>query len=129
MIAAPADLRIPVLVVDDDRDIRDVLREVLVDVGYDVITARNGQEALDHLVLRGVRPALILLDLMMPVMNGWEFRARQVVEPELTRIPVLAISADSTAQARVNALGIAGFMPKPLELESLIKTINRLTAA
>jgi CheY-like chemotaxis protein len=126
VIAAPADLRLPVLVVDDDRDIRDVLSEVLGDAGYAVITARNGQEALDHLVVGGVRPAVILLDLMMPVMNGWEFRARQVTQPELIAIPVVAISADRDARKRADTLGLAAFIPKPLELAALIATIDRL---
>src|SRR5205814_8831977 len=83
-----------ILVVDDDPDIRDSLREVLEDEGYDVSCVGNGREALDHLKAASPRPCVILLDLMMPVMDGWQFRREQKkLEPELANIPLVVITA------------------------------------
>ena len=77
-----------ILVVDDDPDIRDSLREVLEDEGYDVSCVGNGREALDHLKAASPRPCVILLDLMMPVMDGWQFRKEQKqLEPEIAEHP------------------------------------------
>jgi len=83
----------PILVVDDDRDIRDSLVEVLGEHGYPVIGAGNGVEALEILRTSAPPPSLILLDLMMPVMDGREFRERQLENPALADIPVIVISA------------------------------------
>src|SRR5512146_3119469 len=76
-----------ILVVEDDADIRSVLCEILRDHGFDVAAACNGRDALDQL-RRGARPSLILLDLMMPIMSGADFRAAQLATPELRGIPV-----------------------------------------
>src|SRR5690242_9166848 len=101
------------LVVEDDRDVRDSLVEHLRDRGCDVVAAWNGQEALAH--LRGnALPDLILLDLMMPVMDGWQFRVEQKRDPQLASIPVLAMSADPSAQAA--AIDAHAFLRKPFTL-------------
>ena len=75
-----------ILVVDDDPDIRDSLREVLEDEGYEVACVGNGREALDHLKTANPRPCVILLDLMMPVMDGWQFRKEQKQDAEIAGI-------------------------------------------
>jgi CheY-like chemotaxis protein len=113
----------PVLVVDDDRDIREALQEALEVEGYRVATARNGEEALA--VARGVRPGLILLDLFMPVMDGLEFRRRQVADPELAGIPVVVVSAASGLEERVRAMGVAAHLPKPLQVDRLFEEVAR----
>lgn len=112
-----------VYVVDDDLDIRSSLTEILEFKGYRVIEAANGQEALDRLHT-GARPCLILLDLMMPVLNGWEFRSRQLQDERLAAIPVVILSGAGRA-AEASCLGAAGFLPKPLELSELLATVER----
>lgn len=81
-----------VLVVDDDRDVCDLIQAALAGKGYKTIVAGNGREALDYLKSRAPRPKLILLDLMMPEMNGWEFRKVQQSDPALAGIPVAIIT-------------------------------------
>jgi CheY-like chemotaxis protein len=113
-----------VLVVDDDGDIRDALKEILEDEGYAVGVAGNGAEALS--VLRaGPRPNLVLLDLMMPVMNGWQFRAEQKRDPVLADIPVVVITADAHVGDKSSQIGAEGFLKKPIQLVDLLRTIER----
>jgi CheY-like chemotaxis protein len=103
-----------VLVVDDEPLNRTAMARVLEAEGYMVSTAANGQEALDRL-REGPVPALILLDLVMPVMDGWEFLRRRHEEPGLASIPVVVISATSEAHAEVLALGAADYLSKPVD--------------
>jgi CheY-like chemotaxis protein len=117
--ARPA--RCHVLVVDDDRDIRETIEEILQYEGYEVRTARNGVEALA--VAREAHPSIILLDLFMPVMDGTEFRRRQLEERELAGIPVVVISAAAGLEERIGALGVAAHLEKPLDLEALFATV------
>src|SRR5919206_4825152 len=112
-----------VMVVEDDFAIRETLRELLEDEGYRVVWAANGREALQRLKERA--PRLILLDLMMPVMDGWEFRTAQQRDPELARIPVVIISADHALEHKVSALAVDGWLAKPFELATLLETVNR----
>ncbi len=119
----PRTARRYVLVVDDDRDIRDTLQELLEQEGYQVETARNGVEALA--VARRERPAMILLDLFMPVMDGLEFRRVQREDPQLAHIPVVVVSAAAGMEARVAELSVAAFLEKPLRIEQLFDTITR----
>jgi CheY-like chemotaxis protein len=112
-----------VLVVDDDRDIRDSVVELLEDNGYHAIGASNGREALD--VLRSSPPpCLILLDLMMPVMDGRGFREEQLKNPAWTTIPVIVISAYNDVDAQARALA-ADHLRKPLGLRPLIEAVRR----
>jgi len=116
-----------VLVVDDDRDICGMLETCLGLEGFDVLTARNGREALRQ--LDATRPAVILLDLMMPVMDGVEFRGRQQCEPRLRDIPVVCLSAQHDAGQMAARLGVAGFLSKPFKLDSVIAAVRGLCPA
>jgi len=117
-----------ILVVDDDRDIRDSLVELLVEHGYPAIGAGNGVEALEILRTSESPPSLILLDLMMPVMDGREFRERQVENPAWSAIPVIVISAYSDVEQQARALAL-DHLRKPLAIRPLIDAIRRHVAA
>jgi CheY-like chemotaxis protein len=114
----------PVLVIDDDPDIRDTMRFVLEGSGHPVVTAANGAEALDRL-RQGTVPCLILLDLMMPIMNGWEFCAEQKRSAEFSAIPVIILTGAGRAAEEAAALGVTGYLEKPVELATLLATIRR----
>jgi DNA-binding response OmpR family regulator len=113
----------PVLIVEDDDDAREALAAFLEGEGYQVLEAHDGREALDRLRLSPV--CLVLLDLMMPVMNGWAFRAEQLRDPALASVPVVVVTADTTAVSRVGALGVAACMTKPLDLDRLLDVVGR----
>jgi len=108
-----------ILVVEDDDDIRDSLKELLEEEGYQVDTAANGEQALNR--LRGGAPQLILLDLMMPVMDGWEFQKQLRESPSFSRVPIIVISASKFSREPLNA---AAFIPKPLDAGVLLETIE-----
>ena len=116
-----------VMVVDDDAEIRETLVEVLEAKGFHAVAAANGAQALDVL-RRGTRPALILLDLMMPVMDGPTFRAEQRGEPELAAIPVVVISAFQDVEEKAERMGATGSLRKPISFRDLIETVRRLCA-
>jgi CheY-like chemotaxis protein len=118
------DLPHRVLVVDDDRDIRDSLVEVLEDQGYLALGAANGVEALEVMRTSAKLPCLILLDLMMPMMDGWEFRAAQLANPAWTQIPVIVISAYADVDAQARALA-AEHLRKPLAARLLLEAVRR----
>ena len=113
-----------VLIVDDDFDIREALGLILRDEGYVVDAAANGQDALDHLS-RSAHPSVILLDLMMPVMNGIQFRNLQRLDDRICAIPVIIISADSSVRDKAAAMGV-GYLKKPLQLPHLLEELARL---
>ena len=117
-----------VMVVEDDYAIRETLRELLEDEGYHVTPAANGAEALARLRSDG-NPQLILLDLMMPVMDGWQFRRAIERDPELAHIPVIVISADHGLDQKAGALHVQGYLPKPFELDQLLTTVERYAEA
>lgn len=117
----------PILIVEDDPDVRASLVEVLEDEGYRVETASDGAEALDY--LRGAPdelPRLILLDMMMPKMDGFEFRAAQSSDTLLSRIPVAVVTADDQAGRRAAALGANGYLRKPVQLVDLLALVEKL---
>jgi CheY-like chemotaxis protein len=111
-----------VLVVDDDRDIRETLREVLTDAGYEVVAAENGRAALEQL-RAGCRPALILLDLMMPVMDGLAFRAEQLADAALETIPVVLITAGGRPVA--DGLTPTTVLHKPLRMRTVLAAVHQ----
>jgi CheY-like chemotaxis protein len=121
-----AGVRGPILVVDDDLDIREIVSEVLTDAGYAVATARNGFEALE--LLKKLKPSLILLDLNMPLMDGVEFRHRQKQDPALFRIPTVVMSAMDQMQGRIAELGVEAALAKPMELRRLLEVVERYIA-
>jgi CheY-like chemotaxis protein len=110
-----------VLVIDDDSDIRDAVSEVLSYEGHEVATAAEGEQGLVR--CRQARPDLILLDLMMPGMNGWDFLKSLRLDEGLARIPVVVVSA----LGRVPDLQVAGFLPKPFGLEALVGLVRSAT--
>jgi CheY-like chemotaxis protein len=109
-----------VLLVEDDPTLLGAMKMVLEWEGYEVACATNGQEALEML-RAGERPALILLDVMMPVLDGWQFREEQKRDPDLASIPVVVVSAVEGA----GALDAAGHVQKPFEVEELLETLRR----
>jgi CheY-like chemotaxis protein len=113
-----------ILVVDDDRDIRDTLIETLEDHGYRAAGAANGAEALAVLRTTEPRPCLILLDLMMPVMDGQGFREEQLKNPTWAEIPVVVISAYNDVEDKARTLS-AEYMRKPLGIRPLIEVVRR----
>jgi CheY-like chemotaxis protein len=116
-----------ILVVDDDPDLRRSLAEVLEEEGFEVSCARNGEEALR--ALQGSPPSAILLDLTMPVMDGWTFRERQRNDERLAHIPTVVISASFSDARSVSALEADAFLSKPFEVSRLTETLQRLCAA
>jgi len=115
--------RATILVIDDDDDIRAVLAMVLDEAGFRVVTAANGREALEHL-REDPQPDVILLDLMMPEMDGYQFRAEQQRDPALRAIPTLIVTA-GTVTPRVEELGAEAILRKPVSLRRLVDTIRR----
>jgi len=115
------------LVVDDDLDIRDALQDAFELEGYSVLVAADGLEALAHLRREGSRPQLILLDLMMPRMDGFAFREALRHDLALADIPVVVASADLHLESAARALGVAGCLRKPLDLRELLSTVRRLS--
>jgi CheY-like chemotaxis protein len=113
-----------VLVVEDDRDIRDTIAEVLRDEGYRVHLAANGSEALEFL-RGGTLPNLILLDLMMPVMSGWDFRSEQRKDGRLAAIPTVILSGDSGVRDKARALEVEAAIAKPLGLDQLLQVVDQ----
>jgi CheY-like chemotaxis protein len=114
-----------ILIVEDDDDIREALTQILQLEGYVVREAANGQEALDISAQHPV-PSLILLDLMMPVMDGWQFRSEQIKDPALSKVPVVVISADASVHEKVSSFGAATVLPKPISLDRLLRAVEAL---
>lgn len=111
------------MIVDDDNDIRDAITQILEYEGFSVLSAANGQEGIEK--LKNGNPALILLDLMMPVMNGWQFKSKIESDPRLAQIPVVILSADGNIQQKSENIGVAGFLKKPIQLETLLDTVKK----
>ncbi len=113
-----------ILIVEDDDDVRSAMVAVLEASGYRVVAATHGREALEH--LRSAVPiCIILLDLWMPVMNGFEFRAEQMKDPALAAVPVVVITADRPAARRAADLGVLAWMTKPVEFEELLGILEQ----
>jgi CheY-like chemotaxis protein len=113
-----------VLVVDDDPDIRDTVIEVLEENGHPAQGASNGVEALEYLRAEAELPCLILLDLMMPEMDGPTFRAEMLKDPALSPIPVIVVSAFREGADKATELAAAGHLTKPVSLDALIALVE-----
>lgn len=120
--------RTRLLVVEDDEDIRSSLVQVLEDEGYQVDSAENGRVALTALMAPGRRlPRLILLDMMMPVLDGGGFMEEQSRAPDLAAIPVLILSASGAAQTAPKPPNLAtSLLKKPFTLDRLLSTVQAL---
>lgn len=118
----PSTPHCPILIVEDDADLREMMAQLLTLEGFRTETVANGQDALDYL-RKGDPPDLILLDLMMPIMDGWEFRRRQREDPELAAVPVVVLSA--LDQARAADLGGTAFLKKPLDFDRLLELVRQ----
>ncbi len=114
----------PVLVVEDDPDQRDAITLALESEGYAVVTAASGIEALERLDA-GAAPCMILLDLMMPEMDGIQFRTEQLRSAAHARIPVVVVSAFGQL-TRAKYLQVADYLRKPLDLDQLLQVIERV---
>ena len=113
-----------VVVVEDDELIRDSLLEILEEHGYGAVGAADGREALDKLAKLDSPPCLIVLDLMMPIMDGREFRRRQLEDPALKQIPVVIISAFRDIDEIAKELAPAGHFKKPLKLQEFLHIVQ-----
>lgn len=113
-----------ILVIDDDPDIRETLIEVLEDAGHETLAAANGNEALRTLRTTESPPCLILLDLMMPIMDGRTFREEQLKDPALAAIPVVVLSAFRDAADTANELSAQAHLPKPVSLDALMRVVD-----
>jgi CheY-like chemotaxis protein len=114
-----------VLVVEDDEDLREIYAYVLAAAGYAPALAGDGVQALAWLRRAARPPVAILLDLMMPVMDGWQFRAHQRRDPALAGIPVIVVSAASDP-ARLHELAPAAVVPKPFAMDDLLDVLRRV---
>jgi len=112
-----------ILIVEDDLAIRQTVADVLEGEGFEVTCAANGAEALRCLGDGGSPPGVILLDLMMPVMDGWSFRSAQRSDPRISGIPVVVVSAD--AEGTLASLAPEAFLPKPYDLARLLAVVGR----
>jgi CheY-like chemotaxis protein len=109
-----------ILVVEDNDDVREMMAVTLELEGHDVSTAVNGRDALAKLHA-GSKPCLILLDLMMPVMNGWEFQSALNRDPQLRDVPVVVVSAATSEMMKKT--GAAAYLPKPLDIDQLLDVV------
>ncbi|MFL5300724.1 MAG: response regulator [Anaeromyxobacteraceae bacterium] len=112
-----------VMVVEDDTSVRELVVQVLAGEGFTAVGARNGAEALQRLRQDHLQPALILLDLVMPVMDGWHFRLEQLLDPALAGIPVVVISASDDG-----GVPAADRVHKPFDMEELLHVVSRFAA-
>jgi CheY-like chemotaxis protein len=112
-----------VLIVEDNSSVREAMADLLEDEGYVTVSASNGREALEY--MRHVeRPAVVLLDLMMPVMDGWRFREEQQGDPRLAAIPVVIVTADRDAQTRETTIRANAWLWKPFKIDRLLSVIR-----
>jgi DNA-binding response OmpR family regulator len=111
-----------VLVVEDDADLREMMAQILTLEGFEADTATDGADALNHLKAAGPPPHVILLDLMMPRMDGWAFVDRQAATPAIAGIPVVVVSA--APRDRLRGIRAAAILQKPLNFDELITTVR-----
>jgi CheY-like chemotaxis protein len=113
-----------ILIIEDDQEIREALEEILRFEGYEVGSVKNGKEGLDYLH-KASAPSVILLDMMMPVMNGYQFLAAYQEEPSFSGIPVIVLSADNALEDKLKQFQVRFFLKKPIELERLLELVKQ----
>ncbi len=121
-------LRRTILIVDDDRDIREVTADALEAEGYLTATARDGRAALEWLRAHRDEPCLVLLDLMMPDMAAAAFRKEQLRDPTLADVAVVIFSADAGVAEKAKSMGAAGYVKKPVGLLDLLEVVRTVRA-
>ena len=114
----------PIMLVDDDTDALEMMCILLESAGFAVHPIEDGHRALHHL-RHGARPSVILLDMMMPVMNGWQFRDEMRRHPELADIPVVVLTGDGRAEQKAREIEADGYLKKPVDLEDLVAAVQR----
>lgn len=118
----------PILVIEDDLPIRESLVDILQDLGYTVWSASNGQEGLDLLHRSTELPGLVLLDIMMPVLDGYGFRRAQIGNARLADIPTVVLSADGQISEKAGTVGVTEFVKKPIDLDRLFSLAQKYCA-
>ena len=121
-MTSPAAAQCPVLIVEDDADLREMMAQVLNLEGFHTVTVANGREALAYLEDHRPKPDLILLDLNMPVMDGWEFRRKQRADPAVADVPVIVVSA--LDPFRMKDVAADAFLKKPLDFDRLLQLVH-----
>jgi CheY-like chemotaxis protein len=114
-----------VMLIENDEDVREIVRDVLAARGYHVLVADHGQHALELLEAGRPAPSVILTDLAMPVMDGWEFLAAKQERPAIATIPVVVMSATDLDRAVARTHGAVDVVRKPLTLDLLVATVER----
>ncbi|HWN56983.1 MAG TPA: response regulator [Methylomirabilota bacterium] len=120
MVENSGGAKLSILIVEDDPDALEALGDLLESHGYAVASAHHGAEALE-LLGRSPLPNLIVLDLLMPTMDGWEFRRRQKLDPRIAKIPVVVVSASSAAKP----IDADSILRKPVDIDRLLETVAR----
>lgn len=113
-----------VMIVEDDEDIRNDLAEILKDEGHRVVTVPNGLEAMKYLQA-ATPPCIIILDLMMPIMDGWQLRLEMLKSTFLAKIPLVVLSGAGDLQREAAALGAVGYINKPFKLDVLLNLVRQ----
>jgi CheY-like chemotaxis protein len=121
-LSHPFESRSTVLVVEDDHDIRVSVRNLLEDEGYRVLTVTDGRAALELLERAEPSPSLIILDLMLPVMDGWQFAERLRASPRLAGIPIVIMSAYQDPPPPED---VVAFVKKPIDTDTLLHVVDR----
>ena len=112
-----------VLIIEDETDIREDIADILAEEGFNVATAENGADGLKK--LRSGLFCVVLLDLMMPVLDGWAFRAEQVKDTKIANVPVVVVSGDGHVEQKVTSLKAAGYLKKPFAVDDLMEMVTR----
>ena len=116
-----------IMVVEDDKDIRRNMKRLLESEGYTVDVAENGQVAIDNLAASQDLPNLIILDLMMPVMDGFEFREAQGRNTRLANIPVIIMTADGHTEEKMLRVGAKAALRKPADVNAILHVVKRIS--
>ena len=114
-----------ILIIEDEEDIREILKEFFEGEGYEVLTAVHGKDGF-RMLEENRAPDMILVDLMMPVMSGEEFIEKKKLHPQFSSIPTVIMSADHRTKAKAQALNIKWAINKPLELTALISIVDEV---